>query len=59
MRHKQQFSIKYKQYVLFVLYEQQVKLMLNYKVHNTAQSDGRTPADQINVRLAVRVKTWL
>jgi hypothetical protein len=55
----QQFSIKYKQYVLFVLYEQQVKLMLNYKAHNTAQSDGRTPADQINARLAVRAKTWL
>jgi len=59
MRHKQYFCIKYEQYVLFVRYEQQVNLMLNYKAHNTVQSDGRTPADQINASLDVRVKTWL
>jgi len=45
--------------VLLVLYEQQVMLKLNYKAHNTGQSDGRTPADKINARLAVTVKTCL
>jgi hypothetical protein len=30
--------------------------LLNYKAHNITQSDGTTPADQINARLAVRVK---
>jgi hypothetical protein len=32
-----------------------VKLMINYKGNNTAQSDGRIPADQINAWFAVRV----
>jgi hypothetical protein len=45
--------------VVFVWHEQQVKLMLSYKGNNTAQSDGRTPADQLNAWFDVRVKTGL
>jgi hypothetical protein len=42
-----------------VWYEQQVKLMLNYKGNNRAQSDGTSLADQSNARFAVTLKTGL
>jgi hypothetical protein len=54
MRHKSNSSASSTYWcVLFVWYEQHVKLMINYKVSNAGQSDGRTLADQISAWFAV------
>ena len=42
-----------------VRYEQHMKVTLKSWAHNTEQSYGRTPAEQINARFAVRVKIRL